>query len=252
MIHQVTAALLSLVALLFLAADSPAAANLSGGFDNRTIVAETSPTPTPGPAMPPFPFQARLAPPPTVYPPAQADEGAQVYYLVCMACHGDKGQGLTEEWRNVLSPEDRNCWQSKCHASNHPPEGFKMPDYVPPVVGAGLISAFGDALNLHDFLKARMPWQAPGSLSEEEYWQLTAFLIRQNGLDPGSSPLNEQNAKLFSLKPEPTATPTPLPFGESLIRWAGEDTQIVAGTGILLVLGVISGLLWFRGSKRGD
>ena len=189
-------------------------------------------------------------PPPTVYPPAQADEGAQVYYLVCMACHGDQGQGLTEEWRNVVNPADRNCWQSKCHASNHPLEGFKMPEYVPPVVGPGLISAFGDALSLHDFLKARMPWQAPGSLSEEEYWQLTAFLIRQNGLDPGSTPLDEQNAKLFSLKPEPTATPTSATMGEPLMRLMGENTQIMAGIGVLLALGLVICLLWVRSPEE--
>ena len=43
---------------------------------------------------------SRLAQPPTVVPPAQADNGAQVYWGMCMACHGDQGQGLTDEWRN--------------------------------------------------------------------------------------------------------------------------------------------------------
>jgi len=199
-------------------------------------------TPTPAPAMPPFP--ERLAPPPTVYPARQADEGAQVYYLVCMACHGDKGQGLTEEWRNVLDPADRNCWQSKCHAANHPPEGFVLPKYVPPAVGPGLLSEYGTALNLHDFLKARMPWQAPGRLSEEEYWQLTAFLIRQNGLDPGDMPLDPQSAKLLSLKPEPTVTPTPEALWEPLMGYLGDNTQVVVGTGILLVLGLAIGVIW--------
>jgi hypothetical protein len=238
-IGRLTAGLFFVAAMIY-----PSLAVLSGGFDQAGIYSQTSPTPAP--AMPPFPFGERLAPPPTVYPPSQADEGAQVYYLVCMACHGDKGQGLTEEWRNVLSPADRNCWQSKCHASNHPPEGFKMPEYVPPVMGPGLISVFGDASTLHSFLKARMPWQAPGSLSEEEYWQLTAFLIRQNGLDPGSTPLNEQNAKLFSLQPEPTVTPTPVSMGESLMQWMGGNNKIFAGTGILLVIGFALGLFWVR------
>jgi hypothetical protein len=245
MMLQFTPVLCFLLAIPFVAP-----AGLYGGPEKQSIVVEV--TPTPEPPMPPFPFQERLAPPPTVYPPAQADEGAQVYYLVCMACHGDKGQGLTDEWRNVLSPEDRNCWQSKCHASNHPPEGFKMPDYVPPVVAPGLISAFGDAQNLHDYLKARMPWQAPGSLSEDEYWKLTAFLIRQNGLDPGSTPLNEQNAKLFSLKPVSTATPTPATLGEPLMQLVGENTPIVAGTGLLVVIGVVIGLLWVRGTRGGE
>jgi len=201
--------------------------------------------PTPEPAMPPFP--ERLAPPPTVYPPSQADEGAQVYYLVCMACHGDKGQGLTEEWRNVLSPEDRNCWQSKCHASNHPLEGFKMPDTVPPVVGPGLISAFGNASNLHTYLKVRMPWQAPGSLSEEEYWQLTAFLIRENGIDLGATILGEDSAKLFSLRPVPTPTPGPV----GLLSAFGTAAPSLAWVGIPLLVGLILGGLWIRRIKEG-
>jgi len=124
-----------------------------------------------------------------------------------------------------------------------------MPETVPPVVGPGLISGFGTALNLHDFLKARMPWQAPGSLSEKEYWQLTAFLIRENGLDPGDTPLDEQNAKLFTLKPEPTVTPTPEALGEPLREYLGGNIQIVAGMGILMALGLATGLLWVRSSR---
>ena len=45
--------------------------------------------------MPPTSTADRLARPPTVFPKNQADEGHQVYYMVCMACHGDRGQGLT-------------------------------------------------------------------------------------------------------------------------------------------------------------
>ena len=62
--------------------------------------------------------------------PSQADHGAQVYYQICLACHGDWGQGLTEEWRDTWG-EDKNCWQSKCHAPNHPPWGFEIPKYAP-------------------------------------------------------------------------------------------------------------------------
>ena len=59
-----------------------------------------------------MPSVDRLAPPPTVYPPTQAGDGAQVYYQVCMTCHGHRGQGLTEAWRMSLDPEDQTCWQS--------------------------------------------------------------------------------------------------------------------------------------------
>jgi cytochrome c len=152
----------------------------------------------------------RLAPPPTVYPPTQADLGAQVYYQVCMACHGDRGQGLTDEWRQVLDPPDRNCWQSGCHNPHHPPDGFVFPKVVPAVVGAGVLEQFQTAANLHAFIQSKMPFQAPGSLKEDEYWQLTAFLLRANGYTLPSIPLDEQTAQRLFLAPQP-AQPAPKP-----------------------------------------
>ncbi len=137
----------------------------------------------------------RLAPPPTVFPPTQADQGAQVYYLVCMVCHGDRGQGLTDEWRNVLQPPDNDCWRSKCHAPNHPPGGFVFPHEAPAVTGTGFLQGFGNALNLHNFIQTKMPWQAPGSLKPEEYWQLTAYLMRLNGYNLGSRTLDVDSAR---------------------------------------------------------
>jgi hypothetical protein len=58
-----------------------------------------------------------------------------------------------------------------------------------------------------------MPWQAPRSRSEEEYWQLTAFLLRLNGVDPGDQPLTPERAASLRLValPTPAATPTATP-----------------------------------------
>ena len=66
-------------------------------------------------------IQDRLSPPPMGNPPTQVDQGHFVYYQVCIACHGDHGQGLTGEWRAQFGSKDMNCWQSKCHSFNHPP-----------------------------------------------------------------------------------------------------------------------------------
>lgn len=162
-------------------------------------------TPT-APAMPPMPPVDRLAPPPTVYPPTQAGDGAQVYYQVCMTCHGDVGQGLTEEWRMSLDLEDQNCWQSGCHHTRRPPQGFIFPREVPRVVGGGAMARFSTALDLYDFLVAEMPYQFPGSLSEEEYWQLTAFLLEKNGFTVPSR-LDGASAATFSLTAPPPEEP---------------------------------------------
>lgn len=169
--------------------------------------AQSGPQPTPtAPDMPPMPPVDRLAPPPTVYPPTQAGDGAQVYYQVCMTCHGDRGQGLTEEWRMSLDPEDQNCWQSGCHHTRRPPQGFIFPREVPRVVGGGAMARFSTALDLHDFLVAKMPYQFPGSLSEEEYWQLTAYLLEKNGFTVPAR-LDASSAAAFSLTAPPPKEP---------------------------------------------
>jgi cytochrome c5 len=117
-----------------------------------------------------------------------ADVGAEIYRLVCRDCHGDKGQGLTDEWRATWNPDDQNCWQSKCHASNHPVNGFELPRYVPAIIGPSTLLRFQDVADLQAYIKVNMPWHAPGSLTDQEYWQLTAFLVRENGGDPIDMP----------------------------------------------------------------
>lgn len=151
-------------------------------------------------------IEDRLARPTLPADPVQADLGSQVYYYVCMACHGDQGQGLTPEWIDQWGLEKNACWQSKCHAANHPPEGFTLPRTIPPVVGPPLMSRFSSALELHDYIKLKMPWHAPGTLSDLEYWQLTAFLVRLNGIDPGREDLDANRAALIRWQPETLVT----------------------------------------------
>ena len=121
-------------------------------------------------------------------PPDATQEqfGAEVYRLVCRDCHGDRGQGLTPEWRATWAPQDQNCWQSKCHAANHPPEGFVMP-IAPAIAGPGALARFASAQDLHDFIQAEMPWYRPGSLTEKDGWAVTAHVLSMNGIDPGTT-----------------------------------------------------------------
>lgn len=211
------------------------------GLAQAGLLAQAAVAQRPEPTENSMPMMSdRLAPPATVYPPTQADQGAQLYYQICMVCHGDRGQGLTEEWRNVLDPEDRNCWQSRCHATNHPPDGFIFPKTVPPVVGPVTIARFTTALDLFQFLQTRMPWQAAGSRSEEEYWQLTAFLLRLNGVDPGAEPLTAGRAATLWLNPALQPTYTPLPVVRLPFTRLVDPTQLwlglTAGGGLVAIL----------------
>jgi cytochrome c len=143
--------------------------------------------------------------------PTQADLGAEVYYQVCMACHGDRGQGLTDEWRAAWAPGDQNCWQAKCHAANHPPQGFELVRYVPPLVGKGVLTRFQNAAILQAYISSQMPWESPGRLTEEEYWQVTAFLLRANGLKQAQLSLGPENAASVSLVATDSQDPADLP-----------------------------------------
>ena len=125
---------------------------------------------------------------------SQAEVGAEIYRLVCSACHGDVGQGLTPEWIATWNPEDQNCWKSKCHGENHPSDGFKLPKYSPPVKGPIIAALFTTANDLYDYIKRTMPWHAPGTMLDEEYWQVTAFLLVLNDVDLGNTVLDANTA----------------------------------------------------------
>ncbi len=115
---------------------------------------------------------------------SQLEYGSEVYRLVCQDCHGNHGQGLTADWRATWAPQDQNCWQSKCHGPDHPPDGFVLP-IAPPVVGSAAMSQFGTAQDLHDLIQVSMPWYNPGSLTERDSWAVTAQVLKMNGIDPG-------------------------------------------------------------------
>lgn len=159
------------------------------------------PTPLPGGDM----FPAWMTPP--AKGPTQADAGATLYYYHCMACHGDKGQGLTTEWRAQWDVEHQNCARSACHGPRHPPEGFSFPkNFAPGIVGLNTLGNYENAQALYDFVSTKMPYQAPGSLEEHEYWQLVAYLLRQRGVNVNV--VNEGNAVTVPLnKPPESALP---------------------------------------------
>jgi mono/diheme cytochrome c family protein len=144
----------------------------------------------------------RLEPPPLPANPTQAEKGASVYWLHCQPCHGDRGQGLTDEWRAHYPPEEQNCWQSGCHGQNPSPNAFVLPANAPSVLGDNSLQRFATAADLHTFIRQTMPYQAPNSLPPEEYWAITAFLLVEHGLPPTELPLEEANlARQIGLHP---------------------------------------------------
>jgi cytochrome c len=181
----------------------------------------------------------RLAEPTLPAAPSQADHGAQVYWLSCMPCHGDRGQGLTDEFRAAYPPEEENCWESGCHGANPYESGFTLPKKIPSVIGDTTLAKFTDAAQLNAYIRATMPFWNPGSLTEEESWRVTAFILRQNDLWDASTELTALNAanvkipRAAFLTPVVTPQPTRGQAGNGTMIWL-----IVPGVLILLLLSI--------------
>jgi hypothetical protein len=77
------------------------------------------------------------------------------------------------------------------------------------------LGKFETAANLHNFISSAMPYQAPGTLDEETYWQLTAFLLRQNQITGWQEPLGPESASEVSLKSPAAQAPLSTPSSDA-------------------------------------
>ncbi len=201
-------------------------------------------------AATPMPTPDRLAAPPTVAAPTQADEGAQLFWLHCQPCHGDQGQGLSDapddDWRAQYPEEDQYCWNSGCHGERPYEEGFTLPKQVPAVIGDSSLGKFNTATDVYHYIRAAMPFQAPATLSDEEYLAVAVFLAEaHDGLD---------SASLTAVSDQPPVRSTP----EATLSAAAPTSALVppASTtsnaslwligGGLLILFIVGGSLWLK------
>lgn len=88
-----------------------------------------------------------------------AVQGALLYEQHCLACHGDKG---------VDGSNDRLAGGHDSLATNRPVK----------TVG----SYWPYATTVFDFIRRAMPYAAPGSLSNDDIYALTAYLLHINGV----------------------------------------------------------------------
>jgi hypothetical protein len=187
----------------------------------------------------------RLAAPPTVPAPTQADEGAQHYWLWCQPCHGDYGQGLTDEWRMQYPEDHQYCWESGCHGEVPYNNGFTLPKHVPPLIGKGTLLRYQTMGELFEVVHQKMPFEYPGALNEEEALAVVAFLAQQHGKWDGTR-LTLNNVDEIRLQPTPQPTPsaaeTVLESGLALLS----DNALIL-SGLILGLVLLGGiLLWLR------
>jgi mono/diheme cytochrome c family protein len=118
----------------------------------------------------------------------QVAEGAPLYVAHCAKCHGPTGAGM-----------------------GHAPAvvGKNALPLNPPPGAQHRTSQFRTARDVLDFVRANMPADNPGSLSETQYADILAFDLKLNGLDLHHERVNEENAGNFVLHPDTFQSQSP-------------------------------------------
>lgn len=111
-----------------------------------------------------------------VYTADQAQRGQQLYKAQCLACHGEKLEGMVG----------------------------------PMLAGDGFVAAWGgrSAAELVDKIQNTMPLQAPGSLSRQQSIDITAYMLQVGNFKPGQAALTDAALKQVTF-PAARAASTP-------------------------------------------
>jgi mono/diheme cytochrome c family protein len=138
------------------------------GCASPAAVSPTTAPATPTPSLPPT-----AAPSATAILVAQptagqlANAGQAVFTQNCATCHGDQGQGLIG----------------------------------PALIGpSAVLTPYGTARGLYDFVSTNMPQSAPGSLTNEQYLQVVSYLLVRNSLVPTDASLSTEGLANIQLR----------------------------------------------------
>ena len=100
------------------------------------------------------------------------DEGRTVYQQQCLVCHGENGQG---------GPNDKLV-------------GRLEHDHFPFAEKGAPKKTIGNywpwTTTLFDYIRRTMPYTSPGSLSDDEVYAVTAYLLYANGIIPEKTTLD--------------------------------------------------------------
>jgi len=156
----------------------------------------------------PTPTYDPLAQPELPPNPTDLEMGRYLFWQHCMPCHGDIGQGLTDEFR-VLWEEHANCWDRGCHGGRKEDEGFPIPTDVPAIVTGNHLMQFTSEDDLFEYLKATHPPQYPGFLEDEEYHDIALIVLKMNERPLDGAVASPSPMPAATFVPTYIATPNP-------------------------------------------
>lgn len=112
-----------------------------------------------------------------------AADGAVLFQQKCQLCHGPKGEGMAPAYPALIGRDPKG-------------EGF------PFAKDAKITRTIGNywpyATTVFDYVRRAMPHPAPGSLSNDEVYALTAYLLAANQVIPADAVLD--SASLVQVK----------------------------------------------------
>jgi S-disulfanyl-L-cysteine oxidoreductase SoxD len=111
----------------------------------------------------------------------EAAAGAALYAAQCASCHGANGEGIAPNPQLV---------------GREPREGFGFGNDPKLVRTVG--NYWPEATTLFDYIKRTMPLSAPGSLSDNDVYSLTAHLLVANEILPAGAALD--SASLMAVR----------------------------------------------------
>jgi cytochrome c len=105
-----------------------------------------------------------------------AQEGAAVFAASCASCHGANGEGKAPAYPQLIGG----------------PKGdfnFASDPKIPRTIG----NYWPYATSVYDYIRRAMPLTAPGSLTADQTYAVTAFLLEREGVIPAGTRLDAKS-----------------------------------------------------------
>lgn len=104
-----------------------------------------------------------------------ARAGAEVYRTQCAACHGANGEGMAPAFPALIGRD---------------PRGESFDFAADPSIPRTIGNYWSHATTLYDYIRRAMPLYTPGSLSADDTYAVTAYLLAANRVIPDTAVLD--------------------------------------------------------------
>lgn len=111
-------------------------------------------------------------------------QGAALYKAQCAQCHNVNGEGLPPAYPALIG---------------RAPEGEDFRFAKDPKLVRTIGNYWSHAPTLFDYIKRAMPLTAPGSLSDDEVYALTAYLLAMNDVIARDATLNAESLRAVKM-----------------------------------------------------